>query len=165
MNELVRQIGEAAARGENAAVATVVRTKGSTPREVGARMMIRFDGSIEGTVGGGCGEAEVWSEAMQVLESGRPKLIEVDLLHDHDIEGGRACGGLMYVFIEPLVRADSDEEDQIDPLTVCVQQCTATKEASTPDAASSDPAVVKGGSARPAEDLSRASGRTPNDGL
>jgi xanthine dehydrogenase accessory factor len=85
-----------------AVVATIVRTKGSTPREVGARMIVEEDGSSRGTVGGGCGEAEVWSEAMEVFETGRPKVIEVDLLHDHDTEGGRACGGLMYVFIEPL---------------------------------------------------------------
>jgi xanthine dehydrogenase accessory factor len=65
-------------------------------------MLIREDGKTEGTVGGGCGEAEVWSEAMEVLETGVPRLIEVDLLHDHDVEGGRACGGLMYVFIEIL---------------------------------------------------------------
>lgn len=90
--------------GEEIAVATIVHTRGSTPREVGARMLIRGDGKTEGTVGGGCGEAEVWSEAMEVLETGVPRLIEVDLLHDHDAEGGRACGGLMYVFIEPLVR-------------------------------------------------------------
>jgi|SRR5947209_4775008 len=88
--------------GEEAVVATIVRTKGSTPREVGARMIIEADGRSHGTVGGGCGEAEVWSEAMEVMASREPKLIEVDLLHDHDAEGGRACGGLMYVFIEPL---------------------------------------------------------------
>lgn len=88
--------------GERAAVATIVRTKGSTPREVGARMVIRGDGTIVGTIGGGCGEADVWAEAMEVLSSGQPRLVEVDLLHDHDAEGGRACGGLMYVFLEPL---------------------------------------------------------------
>jgi len=88
--------------GQRAAVATIVRTRGSTPREVGARMLVTADGRTTGTVGGGCGEADVWSEAMEVLETGRPRLIEVDLLHDHDAEGGRACGGLMYVFIEPL---------------------------------------------------------------
>jgi xanthine/CO dehydrogenase XdhC/CoxF family maturation factor len=88
--------------GTTSIVATIVRTRGSTPREVGARMLIDAQGRIEGTVGGGCGEAEVYAEAMEVAQSGVPRLIEVDLLHDHDSEGGRACGGYMYVFIEPL---------------------------------------------------------------
>jgi xanthine dehydrogenase accessory factor len=102
MSELYEEMRRLAASGEDAVVATIVRTRGSTPREVGARMLIRPDGKTVGTVGGGCGEAEVWSEAMEVLESREPRLIEVDLLHDHDAEGGRACGGFMYVFIEPL---------------------------------------------------------------
>lgn len=102
MNSIYHEMQQLLERGENAAVATIVRTKGSTPREVGARMLIRPGGAIVGTVGGGCGEAEVWSEAMEVLDTGVPKLIEVDLLHDQDLEGGRACGGIMYVFIEPL---------------------------------------------------------------
>jgi xanthine/CO dehydrogenase XdhC/CoxF family maturation factor len=102
VNDLYEEILRLIADGEEAAVATIVRTRGSTPREVGARMVVTREGAVHGTVGGGCGEADVWSEAMDVLESGTPRLIEVDLLHDHDAEGGRACGGLMYVFIEPL---------------------------------------------------------------
>lgn len=92
--------------GDQAALATIVRTKGSTPREVGARMVVMADGKTRGTVGGGCGEADVWSEAMDVMKSGVPSLIEVDLLHDHDAEGGRACGGIMYVFVEPVAGND-----------------------------------------------------------
>jgi xanthine dehydrogenase accessory factor len=113
MSETYEELKRLYDEGAQAVVATIVRTKGSTPREVGARMIVEADGRCQGTVGGGCGEAEVWSEAMEVFESGRPKLIEVDLLHDHDREGGRACGGLMYVFIEPLLlsRRDSDEAD------------------------------------------------------
>jgi xanthine dehydrogenase accessory factor len=102
MTEMFAEMEEILASGGEAAVATIVRTKGSTPREVGARMIITADGEIRGTVGGGCGEAEVWSEAMSVIETGVARLIEVDLLHDHDAEGGRACGGYMYVFVEPL---------------------------------------------------------------
>jgi xanthine/CO dehydrogenase XdhC/CoxF family maturation factor len=86
----------------DAVIATIVHTRGSTPREIGARMIIEPDGTAMGTVGGGCGEAEVWAEAMEVAKSGVPRCVEVDLLHDQDPEGGRACGGLMYVFIEPL---------------------------------------------------------------
>jgi xanthine dehydrogenase accessory factor len=108
------ELQEMLAADEEVAMATIVRTRGSTPREVGARMIVRADGRIDGTVGGGCGEAEVWAEAMEVLESGQPKLVEVDLLHDHDAEGGRACGGLMYVFIEPL-RAPNRDSPGHDP--------------------------------------------------
>jgi xanthine dehydrogenase accessory factor len=102
MNDILDEIERILKDGESAVVATIVRTKGSTPREVGARMVVRSTGKTHGTVGGGCGEAEVWSESMEVLKSQEPRLIEVDLLHDEDAEGGRACGGLMYVFLEPL---------------------------------------------------------------
>jgi xanthine/CO dehydrogenase XdhC/CoxF family maturation factor len=102
VNDMWQEMKLAVEDQVRAAVATIVRTRGSTPREVGARMLIRADGQSVGTIGGGCGEADVWGEAMDVLETGVPKLIEVDLLHDHDPEGGRACGGLIYVFIEPL---------------------------------------------------------------
>lgn len=101
---MYRAIQSALERGEDTVVATIVHTRGSTPREVGARMLISRDGRVEGTVGGGCGEAEVWSEGMEVMETGLPRLIEVDLLSDSDAEGGRACGGIMYVFLEPLRR-------------------------------------------------------------
>jgi xanthine/CO dehydrogenase XdhC/CoxF family maturation factor len=102
MTEMYDELSRLLEDGASAAVATIVRTRGSTPRETGTRMIVRSDGGIEGTVGGGCGEAEVWGEAMEVLRTGTPRLIEVDLLHDEDAEGGRACGGYMYVFIEPL---------------------------------------------------------------
>lgn len=102
MNDIDDEILTAADRGDPGAVATIVRTRGSTPREVGARMLIMPDGAIRGTIGGGCGEAEVWGDAMEVLRTGVPRLIEVDLLHDQDAEGGRACGGIMYVFVERL---------------------------------------------------------------
>ena len=88
--------------GQTAVIATIVHTRGSTPREVGARMVVERTGKTHGTVGGGCGEADVWSAAMDVFETREPRLLEVDLLTDGDQEGGRACGGIMYVFLEPL---------------------------------------------------------------
>ena len=108
MNDPLDEIERILQQNEAAVVATIVRTKGSTPREVGARMVVRADGRTLGTVGGGCGEADVWSEAMEVLQTREPRLIEVDLLHDQDEEGGRACGGLMYVFLEPLTFSHAD---------------------------------------------------------
>jgi xanthine/CO dehydrogenase XdhC/CoxF family maturation factor len=86
--------------GDTLAVATIVRTRGSTPREVGAKMIIDRQGKAVGTIGGGCGEADVWVKAQEVLETGEPAVVEVDLLSDTDEEGGRACGGIMYVHIE-----------------------------------------------------------------
>jgi xanthine dehydrogenase accessory factor len=94
-------------RGDTIAVATIVRTRGSTPREVGAKMIIDPYGKTVGTIGGGCGEADVWTQAQEVLETGTPKLVEVDLLSDSDAEGGRACGGIMLVHVERLVGSEA----------------------------------------------------------
>ena len=60
-------------------VATVSETTGSTPRSAGATMLIRPDGSMVGTIGGGCGEAEVWQGAMDTMQDGKPRTIVVDL--------------------------------------------------------------------------------------
>lgn len=106
MNDIYREILKASEQAEPVAIATIVHTRGSTPREVGARMIVRAGGAIQGTIGGGCGEADVWAEAMEVIETKSPRLIEVDLLSDSDLEGGRACGGIMYVSIEPLLPVD-----------------------------------------------------------
>lgn len=110
MTSLYNDISRRLTGGETFALATIVHTRGSTPREVGARMIITADGGTTGTVGGGCGEAEVWSAAMDVLESGEAKTLEVDLLHDEDAEGGRACGGIMYVFVERVSGSESIDQ-------------------------------------------------------
>lgn len=94
--EILARLG----RGETIVVATIIRTRGSTPREVGAKMVIDRAGRSTGTIGGGCGEADVWARAQIVLESGTPEVVDVDLLSDTDEQGGRACGGIMYVHIE-----------------------------------------------------------------
>lgn len=90
------------------ALATIVSAVGSTPREAGARMVIYQDGRVAGTVGGGCGEAEVRQAALDVMDTGVPKLLDVDLrgFYGDDME---VCGGRMRVFIEPLGLGDSSE--------------------------------------------------------
>ncbi len=82
-------------------LATVARTRGSTPRKTGAKMVVRKDGSFFGTIGGGCGEAEVWQEAMEVLEDGSTRIVTVDLTEPTDGED-KICGGVMDVFVERL---------------------------------------------------------------
>lgn len=95
--ELKRSLDE----GVPVALATVAAARGSTPRRPGARMLVWPDGSFCGTIGGGCGEAEVRAEAMEALRDGRPRLVRVDLTNPIDGED-RICGGVMDVFIEPI---------------------------------------------------------------
>ena len=88
--------------GERVAMATIVQTRGSTPRSVGARMLVFEDGLFMGTVGGGCGESDVLHATLDAIESGEPTLIQIDLTADEAEESGDVCGGVMDVFIEPL---------------------------------------------------------------
>jgi len=101
MREIYTEMTEAFKRGENFAVATVVATKGSTPRKTGAKMLFFPGGRIVGTIGGGCGEAEVWQEAMSTIGGSTPRLVTVDLTED--VEGeDKICGGIMEILIEPM---------------------------------------------------------------
>src|SRR5215472_11706273 len=87
-------------RGQPFALATVVNVRGSTPREVGAKMIVRSDGQY-GTIGGGCGEAEVFRKARLLLrEATGAQLTEVDLTGDFDQQEVGSCGGIMDVFID-----------------------------------------------------------------
>lgn len=91
-------------------LATVVRTVGSTPRREGARMVIVQGGDSFGSIGGGCGEAEVRRAALDVFDTGRPRLVCVDLrgFFGDDAE---VCGGWMEVFLEPLLAPKAGEEE------------------------------------------------------
>src|ERR1700692_2068023 len=93
-------------RGKPFVLATVVNVRGSTPREVGAKMIGRDDGPF-GTIGGGCGEAEVFRKARVLLEErAEARLAEVDLTGDFDQQEIGTCGGIMDVFIDLWAAAD-----------------------------------------------------------
>ena len=98
---IYHQVNEFLAKGETVAVATFVSTKGSTPREVGAKMVVTAWGEILGTIGGGCGEADVKREAIEVIRSRKPRTVRVDLLDDISSDSPAVCGGIMNVFIDP----------------------------------------------------------------
>ena len=85
---------------EAVVVATIVKITGSAPRELGAKMAVRADGSIVGTIGGGAGEGKVIEEALTVLKTGEKQLVEVDLTGapGKDIQG--VCGGKVRVWLE-----------------------------------------------------------------
>lgn len=90
-------------QNELAALATIIATRGSTPQKLGAQILFFRDGRTAGTIGGGCGEAEARRHAWQVIESGKPALIEINLTHETAEEDGMVCGGTMEIFIEPVL--------------------------------------------------------------
>jgi xanthine dehydrogenase accessory factor len=102
MSTIYQAAASAVERGEAVALATIVRVAGSTPRGVGTKMLIRADGTGEGTVGGGELEARVVAVAREALRAGEPRLVSFTL---HDTEAGDAaiCGGQADVFIDVLL--------------------------------------------------------------
>jgi xanthine dehydrogenase accessory factor len=101
-DEVITEIEKALKDGSPLVIATVASARGSTPRKPGAKMVVRADGSFCGTIGGGCGEAEVWQEAMNVHQTGRPAMVTVDLTEN--VEGeDKICGGIMQVFVEKVL--------------------------------------------------------------
>lgn len=100
--EVFAHLAQLRQSGASVCMATIVETFGSTPREVGAKMIVCVDGSTFGSVGGGCGENQVKSAALRCLiATGEPELVEVDLTGDLGTRGGDVCGGKMRIFIEP----------------------------------------------------------------
>jgi xanthine dehydrogenase accessory factor len=95
--EFYRRLSEILERDGAAVLATVVETKGSTPRETGAKMIVRRSGEIFGTIGGGAGEAKVIEAVKNVFELGEKQFVEIDLT-DFRAEG--ICGGKMKVWLE-----------------------------------------------------------------
>ncbi|HYL99037.1 MAG TPA: XdhC family protein [Blastocatellia bacterium] len=94
--------------GARAAMATVVKTRGSTPQQCGAKMVVFDDGSFIGTVGGGCVEADIWADAREVLRTGRSGIFHFNLAGDIEDDEGMVCGGQMDVLIEPWGMQEPD---------------------------------------------------------
>jgi len=103
MNDIYQEIVRVKAEGEEAALVTIVSATGSTPREEGAKMLVRTDGSILGTIGGGSLEAQVIEEAVKVIKQGKPKRLHMSLTAKEAEEAGMVCGGELEVFIEPIL--------------------------------------------------------------
>jgi xanthine dehydrogenase accessory factor len=98
--EEIVQLRQAGRRG---AVATIVNVRGSVPSFETAKMLVRDDGSIVGTVGGGCVEAEVWQAAREVMENERPRTLTFNLNQNPKYDTGLVCGGTLDIFIEPVL--------------------------------------------------------------
>ncbi len=93
----------AAAASRTVALATVVRTRGSVPRHAGSKMLIDPLHGLVGTIGGGCGEADVLEAARSVIADGTARLVQVELTEPITSFSPAVCGGIMDVFVEPIL--------------------------------------------------------------
>lgn len=89
--------------GQKAALATIVEVEGSIPSFQSAKLLVREDGSMVGTIGGGCTEAEVWNAAREVIASEKPKQLQFNLGQDAAYDNGLICGGQLNVYVEPIL--------------------------------------------------------------
>jgi xanthine dehydrogenase accessory factor len=88
--------------GQRVAIATVVATEQSAPREPGAALAVNERGDVAGSVSGGCVESAVYEEAQDAIASGRPRLVSYGISDADAISVGLTCGGTIHVFIERL---------------------------------------------------------------
>lgn len=107
MEDIYKLIQSALGKGERGALASVVCRKGSAPMSADAKMIIFQDGTVKGTLGGGCMEAEVWDEARQVMRQGRPTKMNFELTEKEAEVTGHICGGVVGVLIEPFSNFES----------------------------------------------------------
>ena len=105
MLDIYQEILKITAEGEEAALATIVSASHSTPRGVGTKMLVKANGSIMGTIGGGNVENETIKEALNVIKTGKPKRLHFSLVPRPGEDTAMICGGEMEVFIEPILQA------------------------------------------------------------
>ncbi len=89
--------------GQRGALATIVHTNGSIPSYESSRMLVREDGSILGTIGGGCVEADVWAAAKEVMVKEAPRKLVFQLNNEAKFDNGLICGGTVEIFVEPIL--------------------------------------------------------------
>ena len=101
--DLFEEIVRMRKAGQRAALATIVHTNGSIPSYESSRMLVREDGSIAGTIGGGCVEADVWAAAKEVMARETPRKMTFHLNNEASYDNGLICGGTLEVFVEPIL--------------------------------------------------------------
>ncbi len=106
MREVFREAVSELEKGRRVVVATVVRTKGSTPQKPGAKLLVRHDGSGVGTLGGGCVEGDIWFAAKELMKRGGPsEYRDYELNEELAAEDGLVCGGTMYFLIDSVYQS------------------------------------------------------------
>jgi xanthine dehydrogenase accessory factor len=103
--DIYEEIVKLRREGRRGAVATIISARGSIPSFKTAKMLVRDDGSICGTIGGGCVEAEVWQAAREVMEQEKPRTLTYSLNQDPKYDTGLVCGGTLDIYVEPVLPA------------------------------------------------------------
>src|ERR1051326_8017375 len=98
--EILEQAARWREAGQGVALATVVKTWGSSPRPAGAKLAVAEDGAFVGSVSGGSGAGGVGGEAQEVIRDGKPRLLDFGVTDDQAWEVGLACGGKIEIFVE-----------------------------------------------------------------
>src|SRR5450432_1081497 len=101
--DLFEEIVRMRRAGQRAALATIVHTNGSIPSYESSRMLVREDGSILGTIGGGCVEADVWAAAKEIMTTETPRKLVFQLNNEAKYDNGLICGGSVEIFVEPIL--------------------------------------------------------------
>jgi xanthine dehydrogenase accessory factor len=102
-NEVLRGILDEGHGDMSKALITIVSRKGSAPREIGTKMIVLKDGTMIGTIGGGCVESDIRQMALSCMEQNQYKLEKVDMTGRDGEEDGMVCGGIIELFVEPVV--------------------------------------------------------------
>jgi xanthine dehydrogenase accessory factor len=101
--DIYEEIVKLRQQGRRGAMATIVNVRGSIPSFKTAKMLVRDDGSICGTIGGGCVEADVWQAAREVMEEEKPRTLSFNLNQNPKYDTGLVCGGTLDIYIEPIL--------------------------------------------------------------
>jgi xanthine/CO dehydrogenase XdhC/CoxF family maturation factor len=102
VKEVLADVERWRARGDRVAIATVIATRRSAPRPIGSKLAISESGELSGSVSGGCVEGDVFVNAEEVLQTGRPKLLSYGISDEEGWNVGLPCGGEIDVFVERL---------------------------------------------------------------
>ena len=101
-DDILRKAQEWKEAGQKVAIATVVETWGSAPRPVGSHLVIDGDGHFLGSVSGGCVEGDVVTEALEVIDGGKPRVLEFGVADETAWRAGLSCGGRIKVYVERI---------------------------------------------------------------
>lgn len=101
--DIYEEITRLRKEGRRGALATIINVRGSIPSFETAKMLVREDGTIAGTIGGGCVEAEVWEAAREVMKNEKPQTLTFNLNNNPKYDTGLVCGGTLEVFVEPVL--------------------------------------------------------------